>query len=180
MLHSDEVRHIIKHHGSAQSEQQRGQVAVDSNNIDIIIETVMSPDTIEKSVDSSGTVSLIFKKEVQGKVSAVTVLSQKKKALTLKSAWITKEKQHISPPSDVQAPNQTPTSELSMNAVSNNSIPQTEEKSTVSEEKVSDNIRKSRKISTEQDAEYMAAVEANDVKTLRKLVSEAAREAVRF
>ena len=54
---------------------------------------------------------------------AVTVSSEKKKALTLKSAWITKKGQHISPQSDVQAPNQTSDNELSMNAV-NNSISQ--------------------------------------------------------
>ena len=51
-------------------------------------------------------------------------LEEKKKALTLKSAWITKNGSHISPPSDVQAPNQTPNSELSMNTDPSNSIPQ--------------------------------------------------------
>ena len=130
VLHSDEIRHIIKHHGNVEAEQQRGQIAIAPDNIDIVIKTVMAPNTVEKSTDSSGTISLVFKKEINGKVSAITVLSQKKKALTLKSAWIIKEKQHISPPSDVQAPNQTPNSELSMNAVSNNSISQNEEKST--------------------------------------------------
>ena len=38
-------------------------------------------------------------------------------------------------------------------------------------------VQKSRSITAEQDAEYMAAVEANDVKTLRELVSKAAKEA---
>lgn len=49
-------------------------------------------------------------------------MSKKKKALPLKSAWITTKEQHISPPSDVQAPNQTPKSEWSMDTAPIHSI----------------------------------------------------------
>ncbi len=67
--------------------------------------------------------TLIYTTRERNITLAVTVSSEKKKALTLKSAWITKKGQHISPQSDVQAPNQTSDNELSMNAV-NNSISQ--------------------------------------------------------
>lgn len=126
VLTSDDIRHIFDHHGSAFSEGQRGQIAITADNFDSVLRTIMEPDTVKPEVDKSGAISLVFKKEVDGNVTAVTVVSEKKKALSLKSAWITvqKEKQHISPPSDVQAPNPTSKTVGSMNAVSNNSIHQ--------------------------------------------------------
>lgn len=126
VLTSDDIRHIFDHHGSAFSEGQRGQIAITADNFDSVLRTIMEPDTVKPEVDKSGAISLVFKKEVNGNVTAVTVVSEKKKALSLKSAWITvqKEKQHISPPSDVQAPNPTSKTVGSMNAVSNNSIHQ--------------------------------------------------------
>lgn len=129
VLTSDDIRHIFDHHGSAFSEGQRGQIAITADNFDSVLRTIMEPDTVKPEVDKSGAISLVFKKEVDGNVTAVTVVSEKKKALSLKSAWITvqKEKQHISPPSDVQAPNPTSKTVGSMNAVSNNSIHQKSE-----------------------------------------------------
>lgn len=129
VLTSDDIRHIFDHHGSAFSEGQRGQIAITADNFDSVLRTIMEPDTVKPEVDKSGAISLVFKKEVNGNVTAVTVVSEKKKALSLKSAWITvqKEKQHISPPSDVQAPNPTSETVGSMNAVSNNSIHQKSE-----------------------------------------------------
>lgn len=129
VLTSDDIRHIFDHHGSAFSEGKRGQIAITADNFDSVLRTIMEPDTVKPEVDKSGAISLVFKKEVDGNVTAVTVVSEKKKALSLKSAWITvqKEKQHISPPSDVQAPNPTSKTVGSMNAVSNNSIHQKSE-----------------------------------------------------
>lgn len=126
VLTSDDIRHIFDRHGSAFSEGQRGQIAITADNFDSVLRTIMKPDTVKPEVDKSGAISLVFKKEINGNVTAVTVVSEKKKALSLKSAWITvqKEKQHISPPSDVQAPNPTSKTVGSMNAVSNNSIHQ--------------------------------------------------------
>jgi hypothetical protein len=129
VLTSDDIRHIFDRHGSAFSEGQRGQIAITADNFDSVLRTIMKPDTVKPEVDKSGAISLVFKKEINGNVTAVTVVSEKKKALSLKSAWITvqKEKQHISPPSDVQAPNPTSKTVGSMNAVSNNSIHQKSE-----------------------------------------------------
>ena len=129
VLTSDDIRHIFDRHGSAFSEGRRGQIAITADNFDSVLRTIMKPDTVKPEVDKSGAISLVFKKEINGNVTAVTVVSEKKKALSLKSAWITvqKEKQHISPPSDVQAPNPTSKTVGSMNAVSDNSIHQKSE-----------------------------------------------------
>lgn len=142
VLTSDDIRHIFDHHGSAFSEGQRGQIAITADNFDSVLRTIMEPDTVKPEVDKSGAISLVFKKEVDGNVTAVTVVSEKKKALSLKSAWITvqKEKQHISPPSDVQAPNPTSKTVGSMNAVSNSSIHQKAE-NVKGKSEISENIR---------------------------------------
>ncbi len=142
VLTSDDIRHIFDRHGSAFSEGRRGQIAITADNFDSVLRTIMEPDTVKPEVDKSGTISLVFKKEVDGNVTAVTVVSEKKKALSLKSAWITvqKEKQHISPPSDVQAPNPTSETVGSMNAVSDNSIHQ-ESENVKRKSEIGENIR---------------------------------------
>ena len=100
-----------------------------------VFDTILNPSSVAVESDKSGTDFLIFHKEIGNKITAVTVVSNKKRALTLKTAWITK-KQHISLPSDVQAPNPTPKAMQSMNAVSNNSIPQNSDLSTHARQKI--------------------------------------------
>lgn len=124
VLSSDDIRHIFKQHGDAKSEATRGQEAITIDNFSDVMEAIFSPDSVTSSTDKSGVVSLVFTREAENKTTAVTISSDKKKALTLKSAWITKKGQHISQKSDVQAPNQTSNNELSMNAVTS-SISQT-------------------------------------------------------
>ena len=150
VLTSDDIRHIFDRHGSAFSEGQRGQIAITADNFDSVLRTIMKPDTVKPEVDKSGAISLVFKKEINGNVTAVTVVSEKKKALSLKSAWITvqKEKQHISPPSDVQAPNPTSKTVGSMNAVSNNSIHQKSE-NVKGKSKIGENTRFELKIGSQ-------------------------------
>ena len=118
VLSSDDIRHVFSHHGDVASEALRGQEAITVDNFADVMETIFDPDTVNAERDKSGTVSLIFEKERHGRVTAVTIVSEKKKALTLKTARITKKKQHISSSSDVQAPNPTPKAVRSMNAVS--------------------------------------------------------------
>lgn len=125
VLTMDDLRHLFKQHGNPEAEAQRGQEAITDENFGDVLTAVLEPDNVTKSEDVSGVISLVFQKENNGTTTAVTVVSEKKKALTLKSAWRTKKGQHISPPSDVQAPNQTPNSELSMNADPTVSIAQT-------------------------------------------------------
>lgn len=119
-LSSDDIRHIFNNH-SPSSEKLRGQIVVDINNIEDIIETIIEPDSIERS-SKNDIDSIIFKKNINGNITAVTILSNKKKTLTLKSAWITKNKQYISPSPDVQASSFTSATLGSMNTVYVNSI----------------------------------------------------------
>lgn len=125
-LSSADIRHIFIKHGTNGTEMTRGQVAITQENFENIIDTLIEPDTVTRS-DENNIVGLKFQKEIGGRVTAITVMSEKRKALTLKSAWIQKEKQHISPPSNAEALNITSETLQSMDAVSNNSISKIEE-----------------------------------------------------
>lgn len=127
VLNSSNLRHIFNNHGNAASEALSGQVAVTKNNIESVIETLVEPDSVERS-DENGKVGIMFKKNINGRVMAITILSEKKKALTLKSAWIIKNKQHISPTDNASALPSTSKTGKSMNTVYSNSISETTEK----------------------------------------------------
>lgn len=120
-LSSDDIRHIFRKHGTDGTELTRGQVAVTQENFENIIDTLIEPDSVSRT-DENGVSGLMFQKEIGGKVTAITVVSEKRKALTLKSAWIQKEKQHISPPSNAETLNRTSETLQSMNAVLTDSI----------------------------------------------------------
>lgn len=105
-LSSSDIRHIFNGHSNVNAEALSGQIAITKSNFENIIETVIEPDEVGRS-DANGVVGIVFKKEIDGKITAVTILSEKKKTLTLKSAWITKEKQATSLTLDVQAPSLT-------------------------------------------------------------------------
>lgn len=125
-LSSDDIRHIFRKHGTDGTELTRGQVAVTQENFENIIDTLIEPDTVSRT-DENGVSGLMFQKEIGGKVTAITVVSEKRKALTLKSAWIQKEKQHISPPSNAETLNRTSETLQSMNAVLTDSIAENSE-----------------------------------------------------
>ncbi len=139
VLTSDEIKHIFKQHGNPQTENARGQEAITTNNFDAVLEAICAPSNVISEIDENGVVSLIFSKEVNGETTAVTIVSEKKKALTLKSARINKKGQRISPPSDVRAPNPTPKSEWSMNTIPKDSIPDLAGKVNRNSEKSSEN-----------------------------------------
>ena len=129
--------------------------------------------------DNNGVVSLVFKRTNNGTITAVTIASVKKKALTLKSARITKKKQHISPLSDVQASNPTSKNERSMNTVSTDSISEKSEKVNTSDEKSSAKRgKKSKKrskgsftISEEVDTNNLTPTQKKAIKRLEILSS---------
>lgn len=125
-LSSDDIRHIFRKHGTDGTELTRGQVAVTQENFENIIDTLIEPDSVSRT-DENGVSGLMFQKEIGGKVTAITVVSEKRKALTLKSAWIQKEKQHISPPSNAETLNRTSKTLQSMNAVLTDSIAENSE-----------------------------------------------------
>ncbi len=117
-LHSDDLKHIIKRHGEG-NENREDQLPVTTNSINDIVKTIVFPDSVSKEIDdSSGVISLVFRKNTTQGITTVTVASRKKKAIILKSAWINKKRQHISSPSDVQAPDPTSSTVGSMNTVS--------------------------------------------------------------
>lgn len=125
-LSSSDIRHILNGHGNAATESPMGQVAVTQENFEDIIETIISPDTITRS-DEGNQVGIMFTKEIDGRVTAITIVSEKKKALTLKSAWITKKKQSTSPTPDVQAPSLTSETGRRIKTTSTDSISQNAE-----------------------------------------------------
>ena len=75
-----------------------------------------------RRTDQNGNVGIMFQKEIDGRVTAITIVSEKKKALTLKSAWITKRKQATSPSSNAEALNSTSETLPRIEPVSTNSI----------------------------------------------------------
>jgi|GEM_PF-2855380 len=66
ILPSDNVRHIMKNHGDAQSEAARGQIAVAPEDIALIPEVLAAPDAIRLSseTDSRGRPVLVFEKQI--------------------------------------------------------------------------------------------------------------------
>lgn len=121
VLNSSNLKHIFKNHGNTEKESLSGQIAIGNDNVEDVIETLLTPDTVERS-DLNGQTGILFKKNIGGRITAITILSEKKKALTLTSAWIIKNKQHISPTTDEKSSVSTSVTGWSMNAVSNNSI----------------------------------------------------------
>lgn len=164
VLGANEISHIFKNHGESSTETPRGQIAVTRGNIENIIDTIISPDKVRKEVDKSNTISIIFTREHNGRNFAITILSNKKKALTLKSARIIKER-HISPSSDAKAPHSTSETLGSMDTAPNPIIAQKEEKSTpgakkdekISEKKAQtvENARKSVRLPEAGDLELL-------------------------
>ena len=151
-LSGDDVRHIFARHGVNGSALHQGDIAVTQENFENIIETLIDPDSVSRT-DQNGTRGILFQKEIGGRVTAITLVSEKKKALTLKSAWITKSggrtpsasadtlagtsetngrsstkrKQVTSPSSNAEALNSTPETLPRIKPVSTDSISQNAE-----------------------------------------------------
>ncbi|MBE6584536.1 MAG: hypothetical protein E7649_06135, partial [Ruminococcaceae bacterium] len=89
---SNFIAHIFDEHGNPKTETPRGQIAVDKNNIEDIIETVIQPDDVSITNDNQGATALKFEKDINGRNVAITITSTKKSTLTLKSAWIINKK----------------------------------------------------------------------------------------
>ena len=122
-LNSHDLRHMMKEHGDADSEAMRNQEAITADNFEYVIETIADPDEVTSEKDEkSGVLSLIFKKEIAGKTTAITIFSEKRKMLTLKTAWIIKKEQHISQPTNAEALIRTPEARSSMDTVPTDSI----------------------------------------------------------
>ncbi len=119
-ISSDDIRHIFSGHGTP-AEVLRGQVQITKENFESIIETLIEPDEITAD-NKNGIKNIVFKKEIDGKITAITIVSEKKKALTLKSAWISKEKQPTSLTPNAKSLSSTSETGQRIKAVSINSI----------------------------------------------------------
>ena len=175
-LSSSDIRHILNGHGNAATESPMGQVAVTQENFEDIIETIISPDTITRS-DEGNQVGIMFTKEIDGRVTAITIVSEKKKGLTLKSAWITKKKQSTSPTPDVQAPSLTSETGRRIKTTSISSISQ-------NSENVNPESQKGKKFAlptdyspTAADNEYIHALNSGDMASAQMAVNKAAAQA---
>lgn len=91
VLSSNFIDHIYKSHGNESTEMLSGQKAISDANIENIIETVVSPDSVSKVQNATGD-ALRFEKTLDGRNVAITITSTKKNTLTLKTAWIINKK----------------------------------------------------------------------------------------
>ena len=120
-LSGDDIRHIFSRHGEHGTALHEGDIAVTQDNFEDIIETLIEPDSVRRT-DQNDNVGIMFQKEIDGRVTAITIVLEKKKALTLKSAWITKRKQATSLSSNAEALNSTSETLPRIEPVSTNSI----------------------------------------------------------
>lgn len=133
-LSSDNIRHIFNNHGEHQNESLRGQIQINVNNIENIIETIIDPDVVKKEVNKDQSISILFEKNLYGRNLAVTVLSNKKNTLTLQSARIYRK--GISSPSNARASLSTSKTVGGMNHSSTTIIRENSEKSIENTKKV--------------------------------------------
>lgn len=118
VLDSNNIKHIFKKHES-ESEYNRGQIPITENNFSAIIETITDPSKV--TLDRN---DLMFIKELNGKVIAISVISNKKKNITLKSARIINKK--TAPTTDSAEAFSSTSKTGSSLAVFNNSISNSE------------------------------------------------------
>ena len=139
-LSSDDIRHIFARHGENGTALRKGDIAVTQENFENIIETLIEPDSVSRT-DQNGVSGIMFQKEINGKITAITVVSGKKKALTLKSAWITKLKQATSQSLNAETLSSTSETLPRIKPVSNNSISENTEKVNTTQAKKPKNVK---------------------------------------
>ncbi len=150
VISKDNVTHIFDHHGDPQAEESRGQIAVTFDNISNIIETIIAPDAVDYA-DDGDTKGIEFRKQIDGENVAITVISTKKSTLTWKSAWIINRSGSRTPSTDAKAP--VTTSEMNSRSPADRSIAQSEPNVKPSGENNSRDVRRSKKETTEANAE---------------------------
>ncbi len=83
MVNGNDVRHIMKHHGDADAEALRGQLAVTESDIARISEIIAAPDSVALSpeTDGKGRRALIFEKQIGDTLVAIEGVADGKHAL---------------------------------------------------------------------------------------------------
>ena len=94
ILPGDSVQHIFKNHGTASTENSRGQRAVTENDIALIPEVLSSPDRVFLSQDTDvlGRSVLLLEKQIGDTYVTAQAVTDGRHALTTNSLWIQKKK----------------------------------------------------------------------------------------
>jgi len=83
---SDDIKHLIKQHGNQSTEEPRGQRAITADDILKFVNIVQNFDTV-KATEGNG---LAFTKNINGKITAVTLYADGNKSLSLKTMYADK------------------------------------------------------------------------------------------
>ena len=129
-LTAHELRKIIKDHGNQKTEGQRGQVAITENELFDIIKVITDFDEVNfANVGRGEEVVLSFEKNIEGLMTVIEFVSDKRKTMYTKTAYKSKQKtdnqRASNPPRDANAP--LTTSETDKWSSVNNSITETTE-----------------------------------------------------
>ena len=107
VLSNNYIAHIYDEHGSEATELPRGQLPVDTQSIQNIIESIIDPDDVSLTHGKNGD-ALNFEEVLNGRNVAITIASTKKNTLSLKSARIFKNSGVHSPSANANALASTP------------------------------------------------------------------------
>ena len=138
VLASNYIAHIFAEHGTQRTETPRNQIAVNYDNIQDVIETLISPDKVSIAESGSNGTLLRFEKKTGDRNVALTLVSTKKSTLSLKSAWIIQSNGGRAPSANDISFARTP--ETNGRSPVNNSIAPSVRKSNPSGEKSSKQI----------------------------------------
>lgn len=125
VLSNEFIAHIFRDHGDQRKETPRNQIAVTTENIEDLVEAMISPDDV-KAVEADTGPALRFEKNVGNTNVALTITSKKKGTLTLKSAWIIEKSGGRTPSSSADALEGT--SKTNGRSSTKNSVAQTDGK----------------------------------------------------
>ncbi|MCL2845060.1 MAG: hypothetical protein FWE23_06380 [Chitinivibrionia bacterium] len=83
LVRADDVRHVFNKHGSSKDENSRGQQAITARDIEIFPEVIADFDLVRKGENNT----LLFTKEVSGKLTAVSIYANGRRSLSLKTMY---------------------------------------------------------------------------------------------
>lgn len=105
---SDEVRKIENRHGSEKVEKRKKQTAIGSEDITVVPIVISEYDSATKSVyESKGALqkdAILFKKDIDGVLTAVTIVNSGKKDLRLQTLYKERQKNETSQRADGTTP----------------------------------------------------------------------------
>lgn len=160
-LRADNVRKIIKDHGSLKSEEPRGQRAITQEDFTLIPDIIGEPNEIVKSTYNNRPAALFVKRIDGSKITVIAVDSGGSLDVYVQTMYAGVKKGSIASMANAKALTKTP--EATTGTAPNDSIFSDAEK--VNSYSV-------------DDTAYMEAVERGDMETAQRMVDEAARAAM--